>query len=236
MKLVVRFLCAILALMGALWLASPVEFALAETTPTMMAYLYDPPAPTDVSPDGSTERGPPMQRVRDTYYDARGQLPFAAPVLAAPVTYHCHVVAGHVHETVACGGEVNPVLVSQAGVAADSGVSLSLKYKDGWTAAQRAAADEKVAALDAIAGRGDAVVAPVVRSAGSAAGKLRRAGIDVPPGFHGDHLHDLQLGGADTLENLWPLDGSVNSSLGAEIASQIRDLPVGTCVVAVRIC
>ena len=34
----------------------------------------------------------------------------------------------------------------------------------------------------------------------------------------------------------WPMDGSVNSSLGAQIAAQLRGLPVGTCIVAVRIC
>ncbi|MBC9731197.1 HNH endonuclease [Streptomyces sp. TRM68367] len=39
-----------------------------------------------------------------------------------------------------------------------------------------------------------------------------------------DHLIDLQLGGADALENLWALDRSVNRSLGAQIAAQIKSM------------
>ena len=90
--------------------------------------------------------------------------------------------------------------------------------------------------LDEAACRGELSVSTVERASGSAAGWLRQAGIDVPEGWHGDHMIDLQLGGQDSLSNLWPLDGSVNSSLGAQIAAQIRDLSVGTCIVSVSIC
>lgn len=70
----------------------------------------------------------------------------------------------------------------------------------------------------------------------SAASVFRSAGGEVPPGMDVDHMIDLQLGGADTLTNMSPLDLSVNRSLGAQIAAQIRRVPVGTCVIAVRIC
>jgi hypothetical protein len=113
---------------------------------------------------------------------------------------------------------------------------LALSYREDWTSEQRALADQKVAALDAAAGRGEATVTAVKRASGSAAGRLRKAKVHVPTGWHGDHLIDLQLGGQDVLSNLWPLDGSVNSSLGAQIAAQIRGLPIGTRIGSVGIC
>jgi RHS repeat-associated protein len=113
---------------------------------------------------------------------------------------------------------------------AEEGLKVALKYKDEWTMAQRAAADVKVSRLNEIAQRGEAVVTKAERSSGSAAAKLRKNGIDVPKGSHGDHIHELQLGGSDTLDNLAPLDGSVNSSIGSQIHNQIKDSPLGTLV------
>jgi filamentous hemagglutinin len=46
---------------------------------------------------------------------------------------------------------------------------------------------------------------------------------------------DLQLNGKDALENLWPLDSSVNRSLGAQIQQAIKDLPQGTPVGTITI-
>ncbi|WP_421742687.1 RHS repeat-associated core domain-containing protein [Cellulomonas sp.] len=115
-------------------------------------------------------------------------------------------------------------------------IEITVRAKDGWTPEQNAQFEQKVAALDEIARAGNAKVTSVNRGGGSAAGRLRASGVDVPPGAHGDHIHDLQLGGADTLSNLMPLDGSVNSSIGAQIAAQIRGRPIGTCVVSVKIC
>jgi hypothetical protein len=51
-----------------------------------------------------------------------------------------------------------------------------------------------------------------------------------------DHTLDLQLGGADEVFNMNPLDNSVNRSLGAQIGARTRRLPVGTCITSVRIC
>ncbi|MFC9295504.1 polymorphic toxin-type HINT domain-containing protein [Streptomyces sp. NPDC057011] len=129
-----------------------------------------------------------------------------------------------------------PVLVHNCGDDADA-VHLNLKYKDGWSAGQIAEADAKVAHLNDLAGQGKLVKTQSVRVVkGSAAGRLRRSGVDVPSGYHGDHMQDLQLGGTDTLDNLGPLDGSVNTSLGPQIDAQIRKLPNGTKVCGVSIC
>ncbi|WP_327694870.1 polymorphic toxin-type HINT domain-containing protein [Streptomyces sp. NBC_00459] len=115
--------------------------------------------------------------------------------------------------------------------------TLELVYKEGWDDTQRAQADAKVAHLNQLAEEGKLVKTKSVRiEKGSAAGRLRKAGTDVPDGYHGDHLQDLQLGGTDTLGNMGPLDGSVNSSLGAQIAARIKNLPMGTRICSVTIC
>ncbi|MGI8806434.1 MAG: RHS repeat-associated core domain-containing protein [Acidimicrobiales bacterium] len=111
-------------------------------------------------------------------------------------------------------------------------IGLSLRYKPGWTGAQRAAADAKVAALN----EADLVVTPVQRSGTSAAARYRRAGGEIPSAHDVDHVIDLQLGGADDILNMNPLDFSVNRSLGAQIGCRISALPVGTRVTGVSIC
>ncbi|OPX42854.1 hypothetical protein CLHUN_31780 [Ruminiclostridium hungatei] len=107
-----------------------------------------------------------------------------------------------------------------------NGVNIELKYKDGWTAAQRVEADAKVQAL---------TEAPTVktapnRSGTSASSRYKKAnGPDsVPQGKDVDHTIDLQLGGADDILNMNPLDNSVNRSLGKQIQNKIKDYPVGT--------
>ena len=110
-------------------------------------------------------------------------------------------------------------------------VDLDLKYKDGWTDAQRAAADEKVQALT----EADTVVTPSVRSGTSASSRYTREVGPVPQGMDVDHVQDLQLGGADEVFNMSPLDASVNRSLGSQIQHQIKDLDVGTPVGTVTI-
>ncbi|MBE4582508.1 hypothetical protein BOO34_14575 [Vibrio navarrensis] len=110
-------------------------------------------------------------------------------------------------------------------------VDLNLKYKKGWTAAQKAAADAKCQALcDA-----NTVVTQSQRSGTSAASRYKRAGNSVPSGNDVDHVHDLQLGGSDTLSNMSPLDSSVNRSLGSQIHHQIKNLPLGTVIDKVNI-
>jgi hypothetical protein len=116
-------------------------------------------------------------------------------------------------------------------VAARGGVDLALKYKPGWTAEQMAEADAKVEILN----NSETVVTQVERSGTSAAIRYRQSEGIVPSGNDVDHMVDLQLGGADILSNMWPLDSSVNRSLGAQIQRQIKDLPTGTRINRVKI-
>ena len=121
---------------------------------------------------------------------------------------------------------------ARVAVAAESaGVDLALKYKPGWTVAQRAEADLKVQLLT----DGQTVVSQSTRSGTSAASRYRTAGNQIPAGNDIDHAIDLQLGGLDTLSNMSPLNSSVNRSLGAQIQWQIKDLPPGTVVNRVAI-
>jgi hypothetical protein len=126
--------------------------------------------------------------------------------------------------------------LSSKAAAAEDGVSLSLKYNPGWNAGQRAAADAKVGALNDAAGSGGLRVTQVERSGTSAASRYSRAGGDIPSGADIDHTIDLQLGGLDELGNMSPLNFSVNRSLGSQIGWQLRDVPLGSCVIAVTIC
>lgn len=106
-----------------------------------------------------------------------------------------------------------PVLVHNC-----NGATLELKYKKGWSADQIAAADRKVAALNA---SGNLIVTKPQRS-GSAADMWRRAGNDTVSGSDIDHIVELQLGGADDVSNMTPLDSSVNRSIGSQISRQLK--------------
>ncbi|XVV10937.1 polymorphic toxin-type HINT domain-containing protein [Actinoplanes sp. CA-131856] len=101
-----------------------------------------------------------------------------------------------------------------------NGAALDLKYKDTWGPAERAAADEKVQALNDAA---PLTVTKVVRS-GSALRKWLKAGYAKVTGSDIDHTIDLQLGGLDDVSNMNPLDKSVNRSLGRQIQAQIKSL------------
>ncbi|MBC6451700.1 RHS repeat-associated core domain-containing protein [Actinokineospora xionganensis] len=113
------------------------------------------------------------------------------------------------------------------------GPTLELKYKASWTDAQRAAADAKVAALNGTT----MVVTKVKRDPKSAADRFKAAGNEIPDGADVDHKQDLQLGGADEVSNMWPLDLSVNRSLGPQIAQQIKKkkLKLGDVVCSISI-
>ncbi len=103
---------------------------------------------------------------------------------------------------------------------------IELKYKDGWTDVQKAEADAKVKALS----EATTVKTPAKRTGTSAASRYKSAyGKDsIPSGYDIDHTVDLQLGGADDILNLNPLEKSVNRSLGIQIKNKIKDLPFGT--------
>lgn len=105
-------------------------------------------------------------------------------------------------------------------------VNVELKYKEGWTAAQKSEADAKVKALT----ESYTVKTPVIRNGTSASTRYKSVfgKSSVPKGYDVDHIIDLQLGGIDDLINMRPLDRSVNRSLGAQIMNAIKAYPDGT--------
>ena len=107
-----------------------------------------------------------------------------------------------------------------------------MKYMDHWDAAQRAAADTKVDALNAA----PRTVTKVVRSGGQRR-MMKSAGMAIDDMEDADHLVDLQVGGEDALHNLWALDRSVNRSLGAQISGQVKSMGLspGDVIAAFRI-
>lgn len=106
--------------------------------------------------------------------------------------------------------------------------TLVLYYKPGWTTSQNAQATKKAAQLEVLAAGGQLVAAPVSdddraidqRAIYNVTHGL--AASTVHPGEDVDHIHELQLGGSISPSNLQLLDASVNRSIGAQIASQIR--------------
>ena len=107
-------------------------------------------------------------------------------------------------------GPEDLVIAGALAAKAGQGIKLSLKAKDGWNDAQKAEAAAKVQKLDGLAKQGDLAKTSPQRSSTSAGSRYRQAGNDVPSGSDVDHVQDLQLGGADNLDNMAPLDSSVN--------------------------
>ncbi len=105
------------------------------------------------------------------------------------------------------------------------GVEIHLKAKEGWTDEQLAAAQQKA---DALTNSHTERINPNDIERDPSVVQNYRAQNTVAAGQDVDHIIDLQLGGADNAANLQPLDASVNRSLGAQIAAQIRKYPVGT--------
>ena len=56
----------------------------------------------------------------------------------------------------------------------------------------------------------------------------------VQTGMQVDHIHDLQLGGQDTWDNLWMLHARTNWRLGNQIEVQMRRLDYGTPIYGVN--
>lgn len=58
--------------------------------------------------------------------------------------------------------------------------------------------------------------------------RFKKAGGKVAEGEDVDHTIELQVGGADEVSNMKPLDKSVNRSFGSQIRNKIKNLPEGT--------
>lgn len=138
--------------------------------------------------------------------------------------------------TVASLGTASAATQTTRAVVSTERKNLSLKYKSGWSASQRAAADKKVGQLDAVAKRGELRASTPERSGTSARSRFEADGGQVSKGQDVDHVQDLQLGGKDVTGNMQALDSSVNRSLGSQVNQQIKDFPKGTRICGVRIC
>jgi hypothetical protein len=114
---------------------------------------------------------------------------------------------------------------AQLGKDIEKGVELTVTAKEGWTAAQTADAAAKIEHLNGV----EKTVTEVERSSTSAASRYKQAGGVVDSAKQDvDHMHDLGLGGKDTVGNMKSIDKSVNRSLGAQIGNQTRNLPKNT--------
>ena len=105
-------------------------------------------------------------------------------------------------------------------------VNISLKYKPGWSDAQRAAARRKIEALT----NGETVVTKVTRKDQALVKRYRRL-LGLDKNVDVDHIIDLQLGGGSSFSNLMALDRSVNRSIGSQIHHKIKNLEPGTVIV-----
>ena len=105
-------------------------------------------------------------------------------------------------------------------------VEIKLKRNKTWDKLQNAQGDEKLRILtEAKTVR----TRPPERKKNLKKDYIKTFGKDsIPAGYDLDHKVDLQLGGADTIENAWPLEKSVNRSLGKQIERAIRKYPYGT--------
>ena len=125
----------------------------------------------------------------------------------------------------------NPIgWVDPLGLSSDD-CDLTLKYKEDWTDAQKAAADRKAQALT----EADTVVTRNYERGGSTQRQYRNDNNLAGTGNDADHIVELQLGGSDTMDNMTSLDKSVNRSFGSQIRHQIKDLPEGTQIGSVTI-
>lgn len=108
----------------------------------------------------------------------------------------------------------------------DGTYDAELSYKEDWTPEQRAEADAKCKALT----EADTVKTKPDRGNTSASSKYKNEyGNDsVLKTQDVDHTIDLQLGGADDILNMNPLDRSVNRSLGSQISYLLKNLDEGT--------
>nr|WP_316720014.1 polymorphic toxin-type HINT domain-containing protein [Terrisporobacter petrolearius] len=118
------------------------------------------------------------------------------------------------------------VLVHNINCDTEKTIEINLKYKKGWTNKQKKQARKKVKALS----KAKTVKTSVKRKSSSASSRYRskHGSSSIPKSHDVDHMIELQLGGADELSNMKPLDKSVNRSLGSQIHHAIKNHPEGT--------
>ena len=113
---------------------------------------------------------------------------------------------------------------------------LQLKPKPGWSAAQLKEAYEKVDALDKVGKSGGLVKTKVENKTSARALYTKGTGKVIPAGQDADHVIDKQLGGANDISNIKPLDRSVNRSFGKQIQLQLAEFGDGTKFAGAVVC
>ncbi|HET9655068.1 MAG TPA: polymorphic toxin-type HINT domain-containing protein [Kineosporiaceae bacterium] len=104
--------------------------------------------------------------------------------------------------------------------------------KDGWNPYQMKQARAKIKALQ----KAKLVKTDVAgKRHGSASSRWKRAGKTKPANHDIDHVIELQLGGRDEIENMKPLDSSVNRSFGSQFKNQLKKIPLGARIRGVRL-
>jgi RHS repeat-associated protein len=106
---------------------------------------------------------------------------------------------------------------------------LTIECKASWPAAARASGYMKVVVIQAYAAAGKLSVKRGARTAAvKAAQKAFRIANKLGSGIDADHLVDLALNGPPSI--LWPLNSTINRSIGAQIGNQIRKLNPGDVI------
>lgn len=113
---------------------------------------------------------------------------------------------------------------------------LQLTPKPGWSAAQLKEAHEKVDALDKAGKNGGLVKTKVENKTSARALYTKGTGKEIPAGQDADHVIDRQLGGANDISNIKPLDRSVNRSFGKQIQLQLAEFGDGAKFAGAVVC
>ncbi|MDI9590534.1 MAG: T7SS effector LXG polymorphic toxin [Acidobacteriota bacterium] len=127
----------------------------------------------------------------------------------------------HVRVEGSAGNEPSPNSGGVRGI--DDPVDIELKFKDGWTEAQR---QEALAKCQALSEADTRYTTDLPERTYTRQRYINEGGI-VGPTQDMDHLIDLQLGGSDEFSNLHGLDRSVNRSLGSQIHNQLVNMQPG---------
>ncbi len=170
-----------------------------------------------------------LDAIQHKYVDPDGRVPLLIPV----VVFIAKELASEAVEQVT--GVPMPTLKN----AGKQGLKLTIKMKKGWDKSQISEAKAKIKALDSAAKKGELkVVKNPQRSSTSAKSRYEKehGKGSVGKGNDTDHTKELQLGGADDVSNMSPLNSSVNRSVGAQIQQQIKNVPEGTKVCEVSGC
>ena len=169
--------------------------------------------------------------IGDKLLDSNGKVLLVEEVTFETATepttvYNFQVEDFHTYHVGCCG-----VLVHNANCKlianSDGTYDAELSYKDDWTPEQKSQADAKCKSLT----EADTRKTNVEGKRNARKTSLFRKEKNISSSHDVDHIIDLQLGGADGVNNMTGLDRSVNRSLGSQINHLIGSLPENTAII-----